>query len=128
MMHRTCRKCSRELPLSEFYSMKKFNKNGEDVLRRTCRQCYKQICQRYKKGILKWLDDYKSMQKCVKCGYSKETNKGFTTRALEFHHPQNNKEHSISKSASHGVSIEVLKKEIAKCVVVCSRCHAEIHA
>lgn len=58
--------------------------------------------------------------KCVRCGYSK------CMRALEFHHKDpNKKDFGISDCLTKDMTS--LKKEVDKCVLVCSNCHAEIH-
>jgi predicted transcriptional regulator/transcription elongation factor Elf1 len=56
---------------------------------------------------------------CQCCGYNK------SKCALHFHHinPQE-KDFSVSKKS---YSFERLKKEVDKCILVCSNCHAEIH-
>lgn len=58
--------------------------------------------------------------KCEICGYSK------CIQALEFHHlnPEE-KDFNISSSSK---SLNELKKEIDKCILVCANCHREIHA
>jgi len=58
--------------------------------------------------------------KCERCSYNK------CMDALEFHHKdKKQKDFSISgKSWSY----EKLKKEVDKCMLVCSNCHKEIHA
>lgn len=58
--------------------------------------------------------------KCEKCDYSK------CLRALEFHHEDGTKEFGISRGG-HTRSWEKLKKELDKCVLLCSNCHAEEH-
>lgn len=70
-----------------------------------------------KKAKLK-LVEYKG-GKCEKCGYSKYI------EVLEFHHlDPKNKDFSISGKSW---SLEKLKKEVDKCILVCSNCHKEIH-
>jgi predicted DNA-binding protein YlxM (UPF0122 family) len=60
--------------------------------------------------------------KCVKCGYNKYIG------ALEFHHLDPTvKDFTISNSG-HCRSWEKVKDELDKCILVCSNCHAEIHA
>lgn len=57
--------------------------------------------------------------KCCVCGYDRCIN------ALEFHHVENKQE-----SPSYVImrwSWERAKKELEKCVLVCSNCHREIH-
>ena len=57
---------------------------------------------------------------CERCGYNK------STRALQFHHlDPNEKDFTISRKS---YSIERLKKEVDKCILVCANCHAEIHS
>jgi hypothetical protein len=58
--------------------------------------------------------------KCVKCGYKK------CISALDFHHlDPNKKDFSISQNMN--MSWDKIKKEIDKCILVCSNCHREIH-
>lgn len=60
--------------------------------------------------------------KCIKCGYNK------CIYALEFHHLNPlDKDFSIS-AKGYTRSWENVKKEIDKCILVCSNCHREIHA
>ena len=44
------------------------------------------------------------------------------------HHKNNDKSFSVSNGIAQGKGLETIKKEIEKCIVVCSRCHAEIHS
>jgi len=56
---------------------------------------------------------------CEKCGY----NKSF--EALQFHHINpSEKDFTISGKS---YSVERLKKEVDKCILVCANCHIEIH-
>lgn len=81
---------------------------------------------KYRKKNTDWLRDYKRKLKCKSCGYSKETHKNFTEKALEFHHHKGDKMFNVSVGAFFK-SQESLMKEISKCVVLCSRCHTEEH-
>jgi hypothetical protein len=54
---------------------------------------------------------------CSDCGGE------FGPRELHFHHAQGQKLFSVSRFWQAGRSLEVLRAEIAKCVVVCGRCH-----
>lgn len=59
--------------------------------------------------------------KCERCEYSK------CIAALEFHH-LNPKEKDFAISTSgHTRSWEKIKVELDKCILVCCRCHREIH-
>ena len=79
--------------------------------------------RRKKRLIKQVLVDYKG-GKCELCGYNK------CLGALEFHHLNpNEKEFEISKKNlnNNTVTIEDLKKEADKCILVCANCHAELH-
>lgn len=57
---------------------------------------------------------------CSICGYKKNS------AALQFHH-KDEKKKSFEISGNHCRSEESIKNEIAKCILVCANCHAEIH-
>jgi DNA-binding CsgD family transcriptional regulator len=77
------------------------------------------------KSVVHWrirtkekLVEYKGGE-CVECGYKK------CIDALEFHHlDPKEKDFTISGKSW---SLEKLKKEVDKCILVCSNCHKEIH-
>lgn len=77
------------------------------------------------KSVVNWrirtkqkLVEYKGGE-CVKCGYNK------CITALQFHHEDpNEKDFSISGKSW---SFERLKKEVDKCILLCSNCHTELH-
>ena len=72
-----------------------------------------------RRAIKKMLIEYKG-GKCERCGYNK------SMRALEFHHlDPSEKDFGISKQINR--NIDDLKKEVDKCILLCSNCHAEIH-
>ncbi len=74
-----------------------------------------------RKLIKQWALDYKG-NKCKYCGYDK------CIEALEFHHINpDEKDFSIS-DRNIKLDWEEIKKELDKCVLVCSNCHREIHA
>ena len=95
---------------------------------KTRRYCYK--CQPEEKTITgastrklikQWALDYKG-NKCKYCGYDR------CIEALEFHHINpDEKDFSIS-DRNIKLDWEEIKKELDKCVLVCSNCHREIHA
>lgn len=60
--------------------------------------------------------------KCEICGYDKNMS------ALEFHH-NNPEEKDFEIDIRHfsNTSIEKLKNELSKCILVCANCHREIH-
>lgn len=109
---RICSGCLRELPLSAF--RKDLSRRGGRTAR--CKECL--TAQR--PGVA-WLRSFKETHGCEVCG---ET----TPCCLDFHHldPQE-KERTISEFA-RVATVEQLKQEIEKCVVLCSNCHRKVHA
>ena len=60
--------------------------------------------------------------KCAICGYSK------CSAALEFHHRDPSiKELEISKFAGNNKLTYKQVRELEKCIIICSRCHRELH-
>ena len=59
--------------------------------------------------------------KCTMCGYNK------CEAALEFHHKNDGTDKNFTVSSGYSKSWEELKKELAKCILVCSNCHKELH-
>lgn len=73
----------------------------------------------YRKRVKQALVDYKG-GKCCLCGYSK------CLSALVFHHvTPADKNFSIAVNSNR--SLTLLKEEADKCILVCNRCHSEIH-
>lgn len=70
---------------------------------------------------VRWVDSYKAMRGCAKCG-----NKDHAV--LEFHH-RNRTEKSMAVSAmvTRGFPLVMIRKEIAKCDVMCANCHRRAH-
>ena len=59
--------------------------------------------------------------KCSRCGYNK------CVDALEFHHKNPNvKEFKLG--SGNTMSWKEYKKEVSKCVLLCSNCHKEVHS
>lgn len=62
---------------------------------------------------------------CCKCGYSK------CIDALHFHHLDPKTKKFTITDAVHGrvrATEEEIYEEIAKCILICANCHAEIHS
>jgi hypothetical protein len=79
----------------------------------TCR-CKKSREERRKKAYLLLGN------KCSICGYDK------CMSALAMHH-KNPQEKKFNLSNSWGLSWKVIEPEIKKCILLCCRCHAEVH-
>lgn len=77
------------------------------------------------KSVIYWrqrakikLVEYKD-GKCIVCGYNR------CIQSLHFHHTDpREKDFTISGKT---LSLEKMKKEVDKCILVCSNCHTEIH-
>lgn len=72
--------------------------------------------RRYRARNTKFLQDYLSNHICVDCGESDVV-------VLEFDHVRGKKLGNVSDLANTPVSLETLKKEVAKCEVRCANCH-----
>ncbi len=122
---RKCKKCSASFPPTSFPSAG--IKKGKKYYRHICKKCYQHGKTHYREVNRVWSAQYKSKLKCVKCGYSKETHPSFSVRALQFHHPNDDKLAEVSNLIHRGFSQKTIMKEINKCIVLCARCHAELH-
>ena len=127
MTYKVCTSCKKKKHTSDYYLTGKITKSGRNIPNRRCKSCVTQTKKDRRHNIRAWLKQYKRNCACALCGYSKETHPNFTITALEFHHPQNNKEFAVGEAAARGMAIKKIKKEIDKCVILCSRCHTEIH-
>lgn len=72
----------------------------------------------WRKKKKKELVEYKG-GKCLQCDYKK------SIKAMEFHHIDPDKKDFTISGKSY--SFKRLKKEVDKCILVCSNCHCEIH-
>ena len=101
-----CKKCVNE------YSKKHYHKN---------RGIYKEKARKLnKKYILRgrvFLRELKMSNACVSCGES-------NPNVLEFDHINpDEKKNEIAYMATHAYSIESIKKEACKCIILCANCH-----
>lgn len=100
------------------HGITEFVYRGKNQDKCICKLCEQEAVSKRRKLIKEKLIEYKG-GKCEKCGYNKNIH------ALEFHHINpNEKEFTIS---SKNISFKDLKKEVDKCVLLCSNCHREIH-
>jgi len=93
-----------------------FAKSGNGYFR--CKKCrYQDIVRRRLK--LKSILVTELGGKCERCGYNK------CVRAMEFHHKdRSQKEFGICEKLCY--SLERLRKEAQKCILLCCRCHREV--
>lgn len=74
-----------------------------------------------KSKIKKWFDEYRSNLKCAHCPENH-------IACLDFHHlNKDEKYREVSWLVAQGWGIEVIEKEIEKCIVLCSNCHRKLH-
>jgi hypothetical protein len=71
--------------------------------------------------LWEFYNQLKENLECTQCGESHPA-------TLQFHHldPQK-KDFNLSESIRQGYSAERIKREIAKCTVLCANCHAKLH-
>lgn len=114
-----CTGCKEIKPLTDFYPV---IKHGKKVPWSYCRLCSRKQGS-YARSELKLVAvEYKG-GKCSNCGYFRCVN------ALDFHHVDpSSKEHEINILIKNRVQFDSLKKELDKCVLLCSNCHREHHA
>lgn len=67
----------------------------------------------------KFLRGYAAEHGCADCGEDDWV-------VLEFDHVRGKKRGDLARMANQGVSIDTLKKEIAKCEVRCANCHRRV--
>ena len=147
-MTRTCRVCKIEKPLEEFTKHKKmkfgydyiclkcnrihsskYNKDNPEKYKLKCKRWYrkntKKVTEERKrkyKEIIKFKEKCKEEKSCIKCGYNE------IPQILQFHHrDEKEKNFTIAESASLGISLENLQKEVNKCDLLCPNCHYKLH-
>lgn len=110
-----CYICQIEKPIAKFHQSK--SKNGRRSSE--CKDCVESRVAEIRKKHKKILVDEKG-GKCEICGYAK------CIEVLCFHHLDPN-EKSFQISTKLGSKIETLLKETAKCMLLCTNCHGEMH-
>ena len=83
---------------------------------RNSKEKRKELTIRWRKKIHDWINEYKLSNGCCVCGYNKYA------EVLDFHH-NSEKEFDIGRCRK----LERTKKEVEKCIVLCSNCHKELH-
>lgn len=68
-----------------------------------------------------YVDEYKIKRGCLICGE-------FESVCLDCHHKfPKDKVMEISNLVRQGYSLKTIKKELDKCVIICSNCHRKLH-
>jgi hypothetical protein len=116
---KTCPRCKTKKPDSEYYIRK--DRKGRAGLSGFCKKCmcedrtdrareFKRRCVEYKGG------------KCERCGYNR------CDWSIDFHHRDpNEKDFGLGKQRRTRFD-DKIKKELDKCMILCSNCHREKHA
>lgn len=131
-MTKKCCICKNDLDIINF----KKNSAASDGFQHQCIQCHKEYRKNHyiknrekyrnkikqrKIYIKEWLENFKKNIECIKCG-----EKHIAT--LDFHHiDPTKKDRAIGKTVERGYSIDNIKKEISKCIILCSNCHRILH-
>jgi hypothetical protein len=116
-----CIECKEEKVLIEF---QKSLIHGKIYYRSRCRKCqYKLVHELRKRATInlhEWLDNCVKNKPCVDCGGR------FNPWQMDFDHRDGIlKEAGICELVNKAKPMEMIKKEIAKCDLVCSNCHRE---
>lgn len=118
MESKICTKCGKELPIDQF----NWRNKAKGTRRSECKICHSNFMRNSYNQKKNEIQALKMNLKCAKCGYNK------CGAALEFHHinPEE-KDEAISRMLSDNYTLDSVKEEIKKCVVLCSNCHHEFH-
>jgi hypothetical protein len=114
-----CRYCKKLYP--ESYFGVALTTETKVYYRHKCKFCYQLTKRELRKKNQNWLLNFKKEGKCSMCN-----NEDY--RALEFHHINSKqKDFSISYMRNNSFSLEKMKEEIKKCVILCANCHRITH-
>jgi hypothetical protein len=112
-MKRKCKVCQQNKKLKDFPTAG--TKKGISYKRHKCNECFKSDKQKQREKVRLWYVEHKKSLFCADCGNN-------DYRVLEFHH-LNDKKFNVSAGISARRSVEIIKKEIEKCEVLCANCH-----
>lgn len=116
---------------SKYCNHCKQNKTKDDFYKnkgRVCKMCHSSKRKERYESTKNFVNEYKKSLGCKVCGYSHRTHPdSFVVQALEFHHTKKLSKDRVSVYVGKGFGLDVIKKEMSKCEVLCSRCHVEMH-
>jgi len=119
MEKRTCKYCFEDKSIDQFEVANIVK--GKVYRRWRCKKCQTDSKRARKQEIKQWYDDLKKTFKCKKCGEDK-------FYMLDLHHRDpSEKEYALGVALGRGWSKAKILKEIAKCDVLCSNHHRELH-
>jgi len=130
-MLKKCCICNEEKKLTEFRKDKCQTKGYQHLCKVCARARSNAHYQKYKETILtrnkkraekvlQYIREYKQNNACTVCGEKEIV-------CLDFHHLDPSQK-NFQLSSVYTQSIETVKCEIEKCILVCKNCHAKIHA
>ena len=95
-------------------------KRAEEKLKKTKRKAAKKADRKRRETAAKnYAWEFKKSHECIKCGEQDPA-------CLVFHHTDpSNKKASIHKLYKYGLN--AVKKEMIKCILLCSNCHMKLH-
>lgn len=105
--HSQCKECRRKADKERY---------ANDPSRR---QSVKDVHNNQVQFLKEYIKDVKEYSKCAVCGDDR-------WYVLDFHHLRD-KSFTISRKIREGCSLDTIKEEIAKCIVLCANCHRELH-
>lgn len=106
----TCRPCKHKYDHAWYRSHKEAHYKNTRVLK-----------EKYKGKLTSWLCNYLIKHPCIDCGEQ-------DIIVLEFDHINGKKYKEVSKLVSRILSLDIVKREVEKCVVRCANCHSRRHA
>lgn len=113
-----CSKCKDDKPKTAFYTSFRKDRN-KVVTYHECRMCFR-IRMNARHEETKLLLVRESGGSCKRCNYNR------SPRVLAFHHLDSTKK-AFEISERPSADINVLRMEVAKCILLCPTCHAEKH-
>ena len=114
ILTKICPHCKKEKSIDLFYK-KRGNKPSS-----YCKECTSIQALTRQQNFKKQCLDYKG-GKCLSCGYNNYQG------ALEFHHLDPNEKEFHLATVKHNSFNSEIKRELDKCILLCSNCHREIH-
>jgi hypothetical protein len=127
-----CETCKQNKPFSDF-NKNKAKKDGYGTKCRACMKIYrKEYYEKNKDFVMKKVKERKDTlrkfvfnsklnKRCKLCGYT-----GHPV-SLDYHHEDDTKEFAIAEGHKYGYSINKIKEEIKKCIILCANCHRTLH-
>lgn len=116
-----CKNCDKEKNTDKFYKQQQVGKNGQvwPYLDCYCKICRKNYAHERRRDIKRQAVEYLG-RVCTDCKIQDEN-----YAIYDFHHISGEKDFTISKA--NGKSFTSIKKELDKCILLCSNCHRKRH-